>query len=223
MIPHGLTAARLRSLSRLARAYAHEIRGASSSLAIHTELLSGSVAEIEDEGIRSRQQRYVRVLASERQRVQRLIDQLLDAVVPLDDPAVEAFDLSEVLAGLHALLTPQATERRAPLDVAADGPLPMTGRRRLVEQAVLDVLLWAFDRVPAGARVDVVVAGEPERVRIVIDGAMPNVTDEESMDEELGACDALVRLAGGRVHSAPGDGRVEIELPRTGPAEEAHA
>jgi signal transduction histidine kinase len=212
MTPHGLTAARLRSLSRLVRAYAHEIRGASSALAIHTELLSGSVADVEDDAIRTRQQRYVRVLNDERQHVQRLVDVLLDAVVPLDDAVVEAFDLSEVLARMHALVAPQAIERRAPLDVVPGGPLPMTGPRRIVEQALLDVLLWTLDRVPAGGRVDVAVDDDAEHVRIVIGTAAP-------ADDELGACDALVRLAGGTVRNEPSAGHVAIELPRTRPQE----
>jgi signal transduction histidine kinase len=216
MIEHGLTAARLRSLSRLARAYAHEIRGASSSLAIHTELLSGAIGALEDDGVRSKQQRWVRVLNDERQRVQRLVDVLLDAMVPLDDAAIESFVLSELLGRLHALIAPQAVERRAPLDVAAVGPLPMTGRRGIVEQAVLDVLLWTLDHVPSGTRVGVAVADEPDRVRILI-----GVSDGLAADEPLGACDELVRLAGGTVRSGPG--HVEIALPRTSPVEGVHA
>lgn len=208
MTAHGLTAARLRSLARLARAYGHEIRGASSALAIHTELLSGSVADVEDDAIRTRQQRYVRVLNEERQRVQRLVDVLLDAVVPLDDSVVERFDLSEVLAHMQALVAPQAVERRAPLDVVPHGPLPMTGPRRIVEQALLDVLLWTLDRVPVGGRVEVAVDGDPEHVRIVISTGAP-------ADEELGACETLVRLAGGTVRSESVTGQVAIELPRT--------
>jgi signal transduction histidine kinase len=217
MTENGLTAARLRSLSRLARAYAHEIRGATSSLAIHTELLSGTIAALEDDGARAKQQRWVRVMADERQRVQRMVDVLLDALAPLDDSVVESFDLSELLGHLHALVAPQAVERRAPFDVVAGGPLPMTGRRRVVEQAVLDVLLWTLDRVPSGARVDVAVAGEPDRVRILIDTAGGLTTDDQ-----LHACEALIRLAGGTMQSGPGAGHVEIALPRTSP-EGVHA
>lgn len=212
MIEHELTAARLRSLSRLARAYGHEIRGASSALAIHTELLSGSIADLEDDDVRARQQRYVRVLVEERQRVQRMVDTLLDAVVPMDTNAVEQFDLSDVLARLHALVAPQAVERRAPLDVVPGGPLPMTGPRRIVEQAVLDVLLWTLDRVPSGGRVDVAVDDDPRYVRILIGTTA-------AADDELGACAALVQLAGGTVRSQIDAGHVEIELPRTGPTE----
>jgi hypothetical protein len=158
----------------------------------------------------------VRVLNDERQRVQRLVDVLLDAMVPLDDAAIESFDLSELLGRLHALIAPQAVERRAPLDVAAVGPLPMTGRRGIVEQAVLDVLLWTLDHVPSGTRVGVAVADEPDRVRILI-----GVSDGLAADEPLGACDELVRLAGGTVRSGPG--HVEIALPRTSPVEGVHA
>lgn len=216
MTPHVLTAARLRSLSRLARAYAHEIRGASSALAIHTELLSRSVADVEDETVRTRQQRYVRVLAQERQRVQGLVDVLLDALAPLDDPAVESFDLGDVLGRLHALLGPQAVERRAPLDVAPAGALPMTGRRDVIEQGLLDVLLWALDHVAQGGRVDVAVVDQPERLRVVIDAG--DGSGAASADA-LGDCDAVLRLAGGSVRCGPGDGRVEVDLPRSAPAE----
>lgn len=216
MTPHALTAARLRSLSRLARAYAHEIRGASSALAIHTELLSRSVADVEDETVRARQQRYVGVLTQERQRIQGLVDVLLDALVPLDDPAVESFDLGEVLGRLHALLGPQSVERRAPVEVAPAGALPMTGRRGVVEQGLLDVLLWALDRVAKGGRVGVAVADEPERLRVVIDaGDGPGAASADG----LGHCDAVLRLAGGSVRNDSGDGRVEVDLPRTAPAE----
>lgn len=218
MTAHELSAARLRSLARLSRAFAHEIRGASSALAIHTELLAGSVDAVEDEAVRERQRRYVRVLVQERQRIQRLVDVLLGAVAPLDDAAAEPFDLSEVLADLHALLGPQAVERRAPLDLTSAGPLPMTGRRRVVEQAVLDVLLWALDRAPKGTRVDVAVEDEPQRVRIVIgtSGAF-----DDAGDPAFDACDQLVRLAGGTVRTGPAGGHLEVELPRTGPVGDA--
>lgn len=218
MTPHALTAARLRSLSRLTRAYAHEVRGASSALAIHTELLARSIADIDDPALRARQERYVRVVGEQRQRMQQLVDVLLGAIVALDDGAVEAFDLGEVLGGLHALLAPQSTERRAPLELTPSGPLPMTGQRRVVEQAMLDVFLWALDRVPAGARVGVGVTNEVAGVRIRIDttGGL-----DPAGDAGFDGCDALVRLIGGTVRTGSAGASLEIELPHGAPGDDA--
>lgn len=202
----------------MTRAYAHEVRGASSALAIHTELLSRSIADVDDPALRAKQERYVRVVGEQRQRVQQLVDVLLGAIVELDDGAVEAFDLSEVLTGLHALLAPQSTERRAPLEVTSNGPLPMTGRRRVIEQAVLDVLLWTLDRVPAGARVGVGVTSEAAAVRIRIDttGGL-----DTAGDPGFEGCDALVRLIGGTVRAGSTGASLEVELPHRGPGDDA--
>ncbi len=218
MTANALTAARLRSLSRMTRAYAHEVRGASSALAIHTELLARSIADVEDPALRARQERYVRVVGEQRRRVQELVDVLLGAIVALDDGGVEAFDLAEVLGGVHALLAPQSTERRAPLEVTSSGPLPVTGRRRVVEQALLDVLLWTLDHVPAGARVGVGATNEEAGVRIRID--TPGGLDAAA-DQGFEGCDALVRLAGGTVRSGSAGASLEVELPHVAPGDDA--
>lgn len=151
--------ARLRSLARLARPTAHDLRGALSSVHLHLELLSTNLTADDATG-RERRERCLRVLKEECERVQRLADAFL-ALATLPSGARE-IDLGVMVGGLVSVVAPFGSERRVRLEA---GQIPLLVRRvtepETCRQRLLDALLAAVEAAPPGSTV---------RIRMTADG-----------------------------------------------------
>lgn len=161
--------ARLRSLVQLAQPTAHDVRGALNALQLHIELLAGIDANGQDAG--ARLGRHVGTLRSECARLHRLVESFFDQIAMPDQPA--SIPLGALLDGVVSAAQPAAKAVRAALS-ATDGAL---GSRRPVDrercrQLVLDALLGALERAPAGATVCLDLAPAGDRLVLAVDGTV---------------------------------------------------
>jgi signal transduction histidine kinase len=168
---HELSLARLESLARVARATAHDVRGAAGTLAVHTALLAE--ASRDDRGAddddapaaRAARRRWIAALDESRGRLLALVEGVLAvACVPDDGPG--SCDLAARTAAALALLAPVAAGRRVQLRWHAPAaPVPVQAGPDVVLQAVLDAGLLLLDATAPGGTVTVEVApGPPPRI-----------------------------------------------------------
>jgi signal transduction histidine kinase len=171
-----LARARLRSLGRLAAPLAHDVRGAASTLAVHTALLAGPVDGDEDPVQRARRVRWTAALDEARDRLLTMVDRFLREV---HEPSLEpaALDLVAVAGEAVALLAPAAGARRRTLSLLpAAQPVPAAASRDLVLQALVDVALAALDTAPAGEDVTIAVTDDGGARLVVLPA--PSVRDD---------------------------------------------
>lgn len=150
-------AQRLAALGRLAGGLAHEIRNPLGIVRAAAQLLQPHLAA------QPTHAEYARVITSEVDRVDRLIEQLLAYArpVPLQRGPI---DLAAVVQRAVALTQVVAAQHAVTLD-AAVAPLPcIDGDGELLHQALVNLLLNALQATPPGGRVCVVVmlAADPQ-------------------------------------------------------------
>jgi signal transduction histidine kinase len=163
-MPHddAVIAARLRSLARLARPTAHELRGALNTLQLQVEVLAASAGDLPGGGGAG----CLETIRAECQRVGRIAEAFLALAALPDAPGVT--DLGGLVAGVIEAVRPLAAARRVRLDAPGCTPRlchmtdPDVGRQRL-----LDALTDAVTDAPAGGTVGVEVSthGQWARVR----------------------------------------------------------
>jgi signal transduction histidine kinase len=199
-----LVEARMRTLSALSGATVHELRGAANSLALHLQLLT---VEPETDEVRERQRRSLALADQGRRRLFDIAEVFVrHAMVP--DPREGAFDLAAVAADAVALARPYAVARcRAELTIAVEQITPpVVGRRDVVAQALLDLLVDILDRSEQGAKLEIALEPNDRHVRVVIRAAA--VPDSRAFDRFTVA----TGWAGGSVRRLD-DGSVVLELP----------
>jgi signal transduction histidine kinase len=145
--------ARMRSLTRLARPTAHEVRGALSALHIHLELLASALGA-DESALRERGARYLGVLKDECARLQRLTEAFL-ALAALPDAPADG-DTATLVAGVVEAVRPLATTRRVRMEATPVAPKPCPGPVLEVgRQRLLDVLIEAITVAVPGSAVHV--------------------------------------------------------------------
>lgn len=151
-----VNAARMRSLARLARATAHDLRGASNAISIHLELLAGTLDEPADSETRGRSARYLAVLREQNERLVRTANAFLDLTV-LPGGSGE-IDLAALVSEIGLAVHPLAIERRVHLEI---GEMPAA--QRLVpdqedcRQRLLDAVIDVLAEAPPGATLRLVL------------------------------------------------------------------
>jgi len=156
--------ARMRTLARLARPTAHEVRGALNALTMHLELLAGSLGA--DEGaIRERQARHLGVVKEQCARIQHLTDAFL-ALATLPDAPDDA-DTADTVAGAIEAVRPLASTRRVQLEATpvASAKCAGAGLERW-RQRLLDAMLEAVAVADSGSAVHVEAAPGGQGIRV---------------------------------------------------------
>lgn len=169
--------ARFSTVARLARPTLHELRGASSTIAIHLELLraglDGGAAETPDQ-----LDRHVDVLQRESERLLQAAGAFFSLLAMPEAEPVE-FDVAALVAETGEALRPLAVERRVRLDVTRPShPVRLTAVREHVRQELLELVLKALDDAGQGSQVllrlssdaggDVVTVGRTDAEPVVL-------------------------------------------------------
>jgi signal transduction histidine kinase len=165
MLPDdAVSSARMRSLARLARPTAHEVRGALSALHIHLELLAGAL-RTDETALRERGARYLGVLKDECARLQRLTEAFL-ALAALPDAPADG-DTATLVAGVVDAVRPLAAMRRVRMEATPVAPTPCAGPAlEAGRQRLLDVLIEAIAAAVPGSAVHVEPAPGGGHVRV---------------------------------------------------------
>ena len=153
--------ARMRSLARLARPTAHEVRGALSAINIKLELLGGTHAA-DEAAVRQ----HLPGLKEQCRRIQRLTDAFL-TLASLSEAPADA-DAGTMVALVVDAVRPLAAASRVTLESAPVAPQLCSGAGiEACRQRLLDVLIETLARATAGSAIHVepVAGGGAVRVR----------------------------------------------------------
>ena len=208
-----LVDARIRALSRLSGATIHELRGAANSVALHLQLLTME-AQRDDDG--ERRQRSLAAVDDGRRRLFDIAEVFVrHAVIP--DARPSEFDLARVTGDAVALSRPYAVQRRVDMTLAPSRMAPAVhGRRDVVSQVMLDLLLDMLDRAPDGGSVDVTV--ESENGAGAVRAALRTSSAQTTPDaDSVARAESAMQWAGGELRQ-DGDGLV-LRLPVPSPGE----
>jgi signal transduction histidine kinase len=141
-------AAHSRSLSMLLLGVIHDIKAPLNAMMMNLELLSDAVDS--RAGDDAKEPRYIAVLKSELERLNRLIMGLYSQTLT-DTAAKSEIDLGDLVADFCRLLKPRAKSRRVNLQCAKpEQPLKIHGYPGQIKQAVLNIMLNALESMPHG-------------------------------------------------------------------------
>ena len=230
----------LRQAAELTAAVAHELRTPLSSVHAYTEMLLDGDARDE-----STRREFLRIVASETQRLTRLVEnmQLLARVELGEGVELHAVvDAVAVVRNAADVVAPQAVAAGVTLELpppaTSEYPPHIRGDADLLIQAAINVLANAVKYTPRGGRVRLEISTSPDTVTVLVHdsgigihpGELPRVFDKffRSAHSRVvapgsGLGLALVRQIVESVHagrvtlqSQPGVGTtVRIELPRS--------
>ena len=153
--------ARMRSLARLARPTAHEVRGALSAINIKLELLGGTLAA-DEAAVRQ----HLAGLKEQCRRIERLTDAFLSLAALSDAPADA--DAGTVVSLVVEAVRPLAAASRVALESAPIATRLCSGPEiEACRQRLLDVLIETLASATAGSTIHVepVAGGSTVRVR----------------------------------------------------------
>ncbi len=136
---------RLAAIGRLTSGVAHEVKNPINSIVIHLEVLKEKLQEM-DPGAR----RHMDVISSEIQRLDRVVQTLVDFTRPVELRLIEA-DLRRVVEDVAMLAGPEAGRQGVAIDrMLPAEPLVVRIDPDLVKQAVLNVVLNGIQAMPQG-------------------------------------------------------------------------
>lgn len=134
------------ALGRLTRGVAHEVKNPINAIVVHLEILRNKLAALADAGA----QRHMDVIGSELQRLDRVVQMLVDFTRPVELHLAD-LDLRRVLDDVAALAAPDAARQGVCiLRQAGDEPLPARADADLLKQALLNVVLNGVQAMPQG-------------------------------------------------------------------------
>ncbi|HMB52326.1 MAG TPA: ATP-binding protein [Thermoanaerobaculia bacterium] len=221
-------ASQMRSLSRLYRSMAHDLRAPLNSMVIHLELLSDSVA---DHG-GGRPARYVRVLKEEMGRLNRLLLAFLAQSAPASK-RVQRFDLVALADEMATFVGPQAAKQGTEVELRPDADRVLAlGNADHVRQALLSLVVNALEAVAGrdGARIEIETGEDGRETWVTVSDNGPGIDPEVGdrifemhyTDKETGSgiglavARAIAERQGGTVTASerPGGGaRFRLTLP----------
>jgi two-component system sensor histidine kinase CreC len=160
-------------IERYVQVLTHEVKGPLSAIRGAAELLAEEMPP-------ERRAQFHENIRTEAGRIQRIVDRLLqlsalEARKGLRDPA--AFDLAAAAAEAAERLRPAIESKRIRLARALDAPVPLTGERDLVLEAVSNLLQNAVDFTPEGGTIALAAATEGDRAVITVTDTGPGVPD----------------------------------------------
>ncbi|HUU86112.1 MAG TPA: ATP-binding protein [Phycisphaerae bacterium] len=146
---------RVAQLSQMAGGLAHELRNPLSTLMVNLQLLAENLRELEDDqqDVGRRSLLKVEAIRHEAERLKHLLDEFLKlaGAVRLDARRV---DLNQTVEHLAEFFSPQADAAGVRLHaVWAPEPLECMLDERMIEQALLNVLINAQEAMPDGGEI----------------------------------------------------------------------
>ncbi len=149
-----LLASQMHVQNTLYGALLHDLRSPLNAMQITVELLDESVSGNE---IASQHQlqpaRYIGVMREELSRLNRLLNSALEGGAPLSQERRD-FDVSALLRDIESLLAPQLKRQRVTLSLGLPSKLAtVRGRRDVIKQALLNLLIIALAQTPTGGAI----------------------------------------------------------------------
>ena len=149
---------RLAAIGRITAGVGHEVKNPINAMVVHLELLRGKLASAPDGG--GGAQRHVEILASEMQRLDRVVQTLADFSRPME-LRLKVVDLRELVASVIDLTWEQMRESKVTVEAEATREaLLVYVDSDLVQQALLNLVLNGMQSMADGGVVRIVLRRE---------------------------------------------------------------
>jgi two-component system, OmpR family, sensor histidine kinase CreC len=160
-------------VSEYVQTLTHEIKGPLSAIRGAGELLQEKMPEAE-------RQRFVANITRESQRIQELVDRLLE-LAALESrhrlERVETFNVRRAIDEALQAVEPRAAHRRIKLSAPAGEGIDIEGDAFLVQRAIVNLLENAVDFSPDAGTIDITVSADSRRVTIGIRDRGPGIPE----------------------------------------------
>src|ERR1051326_2686616 len=157
---------RLSAIGRLTSGVAHEVKNPINAIVVHLEVLRQKMKEIDPDT-----RRHVDVISSEIQRLDRVVQTLVDFTRPVE-LRLNDMDLRKAVEDVVILASPAAEKHNVLIErEPSQDPLPVRIDADLVKQAVLNIVLNGVQAMPNGGTLRLTVKREG-------DGALISVRDQ---------------------------------------------
>lgn len=157
---------RLSAIGRLTSGVAHEVKNPINAIVVHLEVLRQKMKEIDPDT-----RRHVDVIGSEIQRLDRVVQTLVDFTRPVE-LRLNDMDLRKVVEDVVSLASPAAEKHKVVIErEAGPEPLPVRIDADLVKQAILNIVLNGVQAMPEGGTLRMTVKRDG-------DGAVLSVRDQ---------------------------------------------
>src|ERR1041385_4964401 len=157
---------RLSAIGRLTSGVAHEVKNPLNAIVVHLEVLRQKMKEIDPDT-----RRHVDVISSEIQRLDRVVQTLVDFPRPVE-LRLNDMDLRKLVEDVVILASPAAERHKVAFErEAVPDALPVRIDVDLVKQAVLNIVLNGVQAMPNGGTLRLTVKREG-------DGALISVRDQ---------------------------------------------
>jgi signal transduction histidine kinase len=164
---------RLAAIGRLTSGVAHEVRNPINSIMVHLEVLREKIRQIDPES-----RRHMDVIGSEIQRLDRVVQTLVDFTKPVELRLGDT-DLRRLVEDVAALAAPEAA--RHGVTVGCDLPaeaLVVKADADLVKQAVLNIALNGIQAMPEGGALNLEARREDDAIEIAVRDQGPGIAPE---------------------------------------------
>jgi PAS domain S-box-containing protein len=157
---------RLSAIGRLTSGVAHEVKNPINAIVVHLEVLRQKMKEVDPDT-----RRHVDVIGSEIQRLDRVVQTLVDFTRPVE-LRLSDMDLRKVVEDVVILASPAAERHSVSIErEASQEPLPVRIDSDLVKQAILNIVLNGLQAMPEGGTLRITSRREG-------DGALVTVRDQ---------------------------------------------
>lgn len=154
---------RLAAIGRLTSGVAHEVKNPINAIVVHLEVLRQKMKEIDPDT-----RRHVDVIGSEIQRLDRVVQTLVDFTRPVE-LRLSDMDLRKVVEDVVILASPAAEKHKVLMErQAGQDPLPVRIDADLVKQAVLNIVLNGVQAMPDGGTLRLTVKREGDGALIAV-------------------------------------------------------
>jgi signal transduction histidine kinase len=174
-------AIQMRGVTRFYMGVVHDLKTPLQAMVMNLELLKetlAATAAVTDDRTRERQTRYMDVLRDEVSRLDRQLRALLVHTAPTNEPQ-QVIDVCDLVRELVMLVSPQAKQQRVTVETSLpESPMPFTGHRDRLKQALLNIAINALEAMPDGGRLAINLENGDGQVRISLRDSGPGISEE---------------------------------------------
>jgi len=164
---------RLAAIGRLTSGVAHEVKNPINAIVVHLEVMRQKLKEIDPDT-----RRHIDVIGSEIQRLDRVVQTLVDFTRPVDLRLVDT-DLHKIVDDVVMLAGPAAEQNQVHIErQAAQEPLPTRLDIDLVKQAVLNIVINGVQAMSSGGSMQLALRREGENALLTIQDEGPGIPEE---------------------------------------------
>ncbi len=161
---------RLAAIGRLTSGVAHEVKNPINAIVVHLEVMRQKLREIDPDT-----KRHIDVISSEIQRLDRVVQTLVDFTRPVE-LRLNEIDLRKLVDEVVMLANPAAEQHRVKIE-RQPGMEVLTTRvdADLVKQAVLNIVINGVQAMPEGGELRLSLKREPDTVLLTIRDQGPGI------------------------------------------------